>query len=60
MNAADEEWGEEALAEFIKSNPIQPVRDLIPQIIAAADRFANGYSQHDDMTMILLKVGDSL
>jgi phosphoserine phosphatase RsbU/P len=55
MNAADEEWGEEALAAFLQDHPGLTARELIPQIIDAADAFANGHPQHDDMTLIVVR-----
>ena len=56
MNPNEEEWGEESLL-----NKLLEVRDRIPQAIhdscvAGADSFANGAKQHDDMTMIVVRV----
>jgi sigma-B regulation protein RsbU (phosphoserine phosphatase) len=55
MNAADEEWGEEALGEFLQAHKGDAVRDIIPKIVTAADGFANGHPQHDDMTLIAVR-----
>ncbi len=55
MNAADEEWGEEALGEFLQAHKGDTVRDMIPKIVTAADGFANGHPQHDDMTLIAVR-----
>ena len=30
-------------------------RELIPKIVAAADAFAGGFPQHDDMTLIVVR-----
>lgn len=55
MNAADEEWGEENLGALAKSLVDLPAREMIPVCLAAADAFAAGAPQHDDMTMIVVK-----
>lgn len=55
MNAADEEWGEEALGEFLQKHKEDTVRVIIPKIVTAADAFADGYPQHDDMTLIAVR-----
>lgn len=55
MNAADEEWGEEALGEFLLAHKADTARDIIPKIVSAADGFANGHPQHDDMTLIAVR-----
>lgn len=55
MNAQDDEWGEDALAEFLKSIKHESVKEMTPKILAAADAFANGHPQHDDMTLILIR-----
>lgn len=55
MNAQDDEWGEDALAEFLKSIKHEGVKEMTPKILAAADAFADGHPQHDDMTLILLR-----
>jgi sigma-B regulation protein RsbU (phosphoserine phosphatase) len=56
MNAADEEWGEDQLAALVERLRDQPVAELIPAIVAGADAFAAGAPQHDDMTVVLLRV----
>jgi serine phosphatase RsbU (regulator of sigma subunit) len=30
--------------------------DMIPIVMAAADRFADGAPQHDDMTLVIVKL----
>jgi serine phosphatase RsbU (regulator of sigma subunit) len=30
--------------------------DMIPNVMAAADRFADGAPQHDDMTLVIVKL----
>jgi len=55
MNSADDEWGEEALGVFLQQHRGDTARELIPKIVAAADAFANGAPQHDDMTLIVVR-----
>jgi sigma-B regulation protein RsbU (phosphoserine phosphatase) len=55
MNAADEEWGEDALGVLLHANGDNTARELIPKIMAAADSFAAGAPQHDDMTLIVVR-----
>lgn len=56
MNPAEEEWNEEALLEELKGLVSKPSEAVLQIIVAAADRFADGAKQHDDMTMIVVKV----
>jgi phosphoserine phosphatase RsbU/P len=58
MNEAEEEWGEEALADYVKARRGEGVKELIPEIMAGADAFAAGAPQHDDMTLVVLRVRD--
>ncbi|MBL8241075.1 MAG: SpoIIE family protein phosphatase [Bryobacterales bacterium] len=55
MDARDEEWGEEALGEFLRSCAGDTAQEMIPKIVAGADAFANGHPQHDDMTLIVVR-----
>jgi sigma-B regulation protein RsbU (phosphoserine phosphatase) len=59
MNAADEEWGEQeiiATARRCRQQTAAEIRDLL---IAGAEAFAAGAPQHDDMTVVVLKIGGS-
>ena len=56
MNLRYEEWGEERLIEFAKTCHGLPVAESIKRILAAAQAFAAGASQHDDMTLVVLRV----
>jgi sigma-B regulation protein RsbU (phosphoserine phosphatase) len=56
MNAQDEEWGEDRLAQTIEKCDGLPAEGLLQRVFAAADAFVNGHQQHDDMTMVVLKV----
>ncbi len=56
MNPRDEEWGEERLLPAAAAEAEHPARDMIPHLMAAADRFASGAPQHDDMTLVVMKM----
>jgi sigma-B regulation protein RsbU (phosphoserine phosphatase) len=60
MNPHDEEWGEERMIETIESCAAQSANQLVSSIIAAADAFAAGAQQHDDMTLVVLRVQDQV
>ena len=57
MNKDDEEWGEERLIPAIASHASETAADLIPCLMAEADRFVAGAPQHDDMTLVVMKLG---
>ncbi len=56
LNAADEEWDEERLLATIEAAAGSGAAEMIPQIMQAADAFAAGAPQHDDMTLVVFKV----
>jgi sigma-B regulation protein RsbU (phosphoserine phosphatase) len=56
MNVRNEEWGEDRLIEFAKTCHGLPAFDVMTRILAAAEAFAVGASQHDDMTLVVLRV----
>lgn len=56
MNAADGEWGEEALAGAARESLGRPAAETIARIMEAADQFAAGAPQHDDMTLVVMRV----
>ena len=56
MNSDDEEWGEERLIELAKTCTGMPAIEAMNCIVTAAQRFAAGAPQHDDMTVVVLRV----
>jgi sigma-B regulation protein RsbU (phosphoserine phosphatase) len=56
MNPQEEEWSEDAMLEELKNVTDKSAEEILPYIVACADRFASGAKQHDDMTMIIVKV----
>jgi phosphoserine phosphatase RsbU/P len=57
MNAAYDEWGEDELARAARECLSLSPSDAIARIMQAADQFAGGAPQHDDMTLVVMKVG---
>jgi len=55
-NAAQEEWGEEALIAAASGCRELPTAEIIARLMQAADTFAAGAPQHDDMTLVIAKV----
>lgn len=56
MNPDEEEWSEDALLEELKGLLTIPSEEILRHVVAAADNFAAGAKQHDDMTMIVIRV----
>ena len=56
MNVRNEEWGEERLIEVAKTCHGLRAQEGMTRILAAAQKFAGGASQHDDMTLVVLRV----
>lgn len=56
MNPLEEEWGEDAMLEELKQVYEKPSEEILTHIVECADRFADGAKQHDDMTMIVVKL----
>lgn len=56
MTSEDEEWGEDRMILAIRSNAALPSSRIVDEVIGAADRFTAGAPQHDDMTLVLMKV----
>jgi sigma-B regulation protein RsbU (phosphoserine phosphatase) len=56
MNIRLEEWGEDRLIEVAKMYHGSPVTETMRRILSAAEGFAGGAPQHDDMTLVVLRV----
>jgi sigma-B regulation protein RsbU (phosphoserine phosphatase) len=56
MNPQEEEWSEDEMLERLKIVREKPAAEILPFIVGCADEFANGAKQHDDMTMIIVKI----
>jgi sigma-B regulation protein RsbU (phosphoserine phosphatase) len=56
MNTAEEEWGEDQLVATTKSCDGMSAAKILQRIVSAADGFAGDAKQHDDMTLIIVRV----
>ena len=56
MNAADDCFGEVRLGQLVEDHADLPADELRERILRDVEAFVAGVPQHDDMTMILLKV----
>jgi phosphoserine phosphatase RsbU/P len=58
MNEQDDCFGEERLGRLVESQSDLPSDQLRERVLREIETFVGGAPQHDDMTMILLKVDD--
>jgi sigma-B regulation protein RsbU (phosphoserine phosphatase) len=56
MNDAEEEWDEERLIDLIRSSNSRSAADMITCILERVDAFTAGARQHDDMTLVVMRV----
>lgn len=60
MTPDDEEWGEERMIASAAALRHQSAPAVLRAMFAAADQFTAGAPQHDDMTLLVLKLDDAL
>lgn len=60
MNAQDEEWGEERMLQAALRSPFASASEALEMIFGAADAFTAGAAQHDDMTLLVLRLHGSV
>jgi serine phosphatase RsbU (regulator of sigma subunit) len=56
MNAREDEWGEDRLIAEAQAHADLNATELMQRLFRAADAFAAGASQHDDMTLLVLRI----
>lgn len=56
MNKAEEEWDEERLIAAIRGCETRCAADMITCILERVDTFTAGARQHDDMTLVVVRV----
>jgi sigma-B regulation protein RsbU (phosphoserine phosphatase) len=56
MNGNDEDWGEARLVECAKTSYGSAATEMLTHIMDGAVAFAAGAPQHDDMTLVVLRV----
>ncbi len=59
MTADDEEWGEDRMFEAARAAGDGSADDILRAIFQAADQFTAGAPQHDDMTLLIMKLEPS-
>jgi sigma-B regulation protein RsbU (phosphoserine phosphatase) len=56
MTMEDAEWGEDRMISAARNCRALPAAQMIEELISAADAFAAGAPQHDDMTLVIMKL----
>ena len=56
MNAAEDEWGEDRMIAEAQAHANLNASELMQRLFHAADAFAAGAPQHDDMTLVVLRI----
>jgi sigma-B regulation protein RsbU (phosphoserine phosphatase) len=56
LNLQDQEWGEERMVAAARSRLPESAGSILSHIVTEADRFAATAPQHDDMTLLLMKL----
>jgi sigma-B regulation protein RsbU (phosphoserine phosphatase) len=54
MNASEDEWGEDRMIAKAQAHADLNAEELMQRLFRAADTFAAGTPQHDDMTIVVL------
>lgn len=56
MDQKSNEFGESRLVQLIESTRNLPVKEMLAKIESEVRKFAGGAPQHDDMTMVVIKI----
>ncbi len=56
MNASEDEWGEDRMIAEAQAHADLNAEELLQHLFRAADAFAAGAPQHDDMTLVVLRL----
>jgi serine phosphatase RsbU (regulator of sigma subunit) len=56
MNASEDEWGENRMISEAQGHADLNAEKLLQRLFRAADAFAAGAPQHDDMTLVVLRL----
>jgi serine phosphatase RsbU (regulator of sigma subunit) len=60
MNAEDDCFGEARLGQFVQAHAALPPDELRERVLREIEAFVGDSPQHDDMTMVLLKIDERL
>jgi sigma-B regulation protein RsbU (phosphoserine phosphatase) len=58
MNVREEEYGEERLMNCISRHSDLSSREMVERITADVSKFAGSQPQHDDITIVVMRVLD--
>jgi sigma-B regulation protein RsbU (phosphoserine phosphatase) len=56
MDADGHEWSDECLAALVAATPYERSGDVVEHVFVAAETFAGGAPQHDDMTVAVVRI----
>jgi serine phosphatase RsbU (regulator of sigma subunit) len=56
MNASEDEWGEDRMIAEAQAHADLNAEEMLQCLFRAADAFAAGSPQHDDMTIVVLRI----
>ncbi len=56
MNTAEDEWGEDRMIAEAQAHADLNAAELLQHLFRAADAFVAGAPQHDDMTLVVLRI----
>ena len=56
MNASEDEWGEDRMIAEAQAHADLNAAELMQRLFRAADAFPAGAPQHDDMTLVMLRI----
>ena len=56
MNASEDDWGEDRMIAEAQAHAALNAEALLQHLFRAADAFAAGVPQHDDMTLVVLRL----
>ena len=56
MNASEDDWGEDRMIAEAQAHADLNAEELLQRLFRAADAFAVGAPQHDDMTLVVLRL----
>ena len=56
MNALEDDWGEDRMIAEAQEHADLNAEELLQRLFRAADAFAAGTPQHDDMTLVIMRV----
>jgi sigma-B regulation protein RsbU (phosphoserine phosphatase) len=56
MDTAEEEWSEERMLDAVRKTPNGAAEAVLREVFQAADHFTGEAPQHDDMTLLIVRV----